>query len=448
MPPMTAETAGAGAHPGPSLGFWAATALVVGNMIGSGLFLLPSALAGYGGVAALGFALSAVGAVLLALVFARLGLCHPRSGGPYAYARLAFGDATGFAVAWSYWVSNWCGNAAIAVALAGYFGALVPGSTATPMRAAALAVAALWLCTVFNLRGVRSAGVMQLVLTAAKLLPLAAIIALGAWSVDAANWHPFNRSAGGLLSATTATAALTLWAFLGLECATIPAAEVRDPQRTIPRATVVGTAIAIVVTVGACMIVVGVLPASALALSAAPFVDAAARLWGGPAGMLFGAAAALSCIGALNGWVLMQGQLPLAVARDGLFPAAFARCDARGTPWLGLVISSVLSSVLVVANYQRSLIGMFTFAILLSTAATLLAYLVCSAAALRLREGTGRNIAGMLVALGALAFSVWALVGTGVESLLWGLVLILLGAPLYLWQRRRRTPVSPVRVPL
>jgi APA family basic amino acid/polyamine antiporter len=441
---MTADARATGVRTGPSLGFWTATALVVGNMIGSGLFLLPSALAGYGGVASLGFALSAIGAVLLALVFARLGLRHPRSGGPYAYARLAFGDATGFAVAWSYWVSNWCGNAAIAVAFAGYFGALVPGLTATPLRAAALAVAALWLCTLFNLRGVRSAGRMQIVLTVAKLLPLAAIVALGAWSVDAANWHPFNRSAGSLLSATTATAALTLWAFLGLECATIPAGEVRDPQRTIPRATMVGTVIAIVVTVGACMIVVGVLPASALAVSTAPFVDAAARLWGGPAGLLFGAAAALSCIGALNGWVLMQGQLPLAVARDGLFPAAFARCDARGTPWLGLLISSALSSVLVIANYQRSLVGMFTFAILLSTAATLLAYLVCSAAALRLRDDIGRNLAGALVAAGALVFSVWALLGIGAEALLWGLVLVLLGAPLYLWQRRERALAASV----
>jgi APA family basic amino acid/polyamine antiporter len=424
----------------PALGFWAATALVVGNMIGSGLFLLPSALAGYGGVAILGFGLSALGAVLLALVFARLGLRHSRSGGPYVYARIAFGDATGFAVAWSYWVSNWCGNAAIAVAFAGYLGALLPGATASPLRAAAMAVAALWLCTLFNLRGTRSAGHMQIVLTVAKLLPLAAIILVGVWSVDAASWQPFNRSDSGLLGATTATAALTLWAFLGLECATIPAAEVRDPQRTVPRATMVGTVLAVVVTVGACMIVVGLLPASTLAVSGAPFVDAAARLWGGPAGLLFGAAAALSCIGALNGWVLMQGQLPLAVARDGLFPAVFARCDVRGTPWAGLVLSSTLSSVLIVANYQRSLVGMFTFAILLSTAATLLSYLVCSAAALRLREQVARNVGGMLVALGALGFSVWALLGIGTEALLWGLFLIVLGAPLYLWQRRRSRP--------
>lgn len=442
---MPVDAAPATAHPAtgptPTLGFWAATALVVGNMIGSGLFLLPSALAGYGGVAILGFGLSAVGAVLLALVFARLGLRHARSGGPYAYARIAFGDAAGFAVAWSYWVSNWCGNAAIAVAFAGYLGALLPGATASPLRAAALAVAALWLCTLFNLRGTRSAGRMQIVLTVAKLLPLAAIVLVGAWSVDAASWQPFNRSDSGLLGAATATAALTLWAFLGLECATIPAAEVRNPQRTVPRATMAGTLLAVVVTVGACMIVVGLLPASTLAVSGAPFVDAATQLWGGPAGLLFGAAAALSCIGALNGWVLMQGQLPLAVARDGLFPAVFARCDARGTPWAGLLLSSTLSSVLIVANYQRSLVGMFTFAILLSTAATLLSYLACSAAALHLREQVARNAGGMLVALGALVFSVWALLGIGTEALLWGLFLIVLGAPLYLWQRRRHRPL-------
>lgn len=423
--------------PRPALGFWAATALVVGNMIGSGLFLLPSTLAQYGGAAFLGWGLSAIGAMLLALVFARLGFHYPRHGGPYAFARLAFGDATGFAVGWSYLVSNWCGNAAIAVAFAGYFSVLLPGAT-TPLGAAALAVGALWLCTLFNLRGVRTAGHWQIVLTAAKLLPLAAMILIGAWSINADTaWQPFNRSENSLLAVATATAALTLWSFLGLESATIPAAEVRDSSRTIARATLTGTAFAIIVTVGACMTVVGLVPASVLATSGAPFADAAALLWGGGIALVFGLAGALSCFGALNGWVMMQSQLPLAMARDGVFPKTFARCDARGTPWLGLLIGTTLSSVLILANYQRSLVGLFTFAILLSTAATLFAYLVCSAAALKLRENRSRGVLGMLIAAGALAFSIWALIGIGVQALWWGLVLILVGMPLYLWQRRK-----------
>jgi APA family basic amino acid/polyamine antiporter len=426
----------------PALGFWAATALVVGNMIGSGLFLLPASLANVGGAAFLGWGISSVGALLLALVFARLGLAFPRRGGPYAFAREAFGDATGFAVAWSYWVSNWCGNAAIAVACAGYADALLPGAP-VPGRGAALALAALWLTTLVNLRGVGSAGRMQVVLTLLKLLPLAAMVLVGAWSVSAEAWHPFNRGGGNLFGVATSTAALTLWAFLGLECATIPAGDVRDARRVIPRATVVGTLIGIVFTVCATMTVVGLLPQAQLAASTAPFADAAARLWGGTAAALFGVAAALACLGALNGWVLMQGQMPLALAEDGLFPRVFARRDARGTPWFAIIASTVLSSALVVANYQRDLVGLFTFAILLSTAATLLAYLVGSAAALRLRERVGRNALSLVVAAGALVFSVWALVGTGTEALLWGAVLVLAGAPVYLWQRRRGGVSAP-----
>ena len=252
------------AHPGrtsrPALGFIAATALVVGNMIGSGLFLLPSTLAAYGGASFLGWGLSGVGAMLLALVFARLGMRYPRQGGPYAYARQAFGDGTGFAVAWSYWISNICGNAAIAIAFAGYFSALVPG-----IPAPALAICALWLCTLVNLGGARGTGHVQVVLTIVKLLPLVGIVLIGVWAVDGSAWQPFNRSTDSLLGVTTATAALTLWSFLGLECATIPAGEVRDRERTIPRATLAGTAIAVLVTIGACMTVVGLVPAAELA---------------------------------------------------------------------------------------------------------------------------------------------------------------------------------------
>lgn len=421
----------------PALGLWMTIALVVGNMIGSGIFLLPSALAGFGGAAFYGWGLSAAGAMLVALVFARLGLRHPMRGGPYAYARLGFGNATGFAVAWSYWIGNWCGNAAIAVAFAGYVSTLLPG-VATPFRGALLAAGVLWFTTLLNLFGARNAGRSQLILTIAKLLPLAVLIVIGVWAVKSNAWHPFNRSHDGWLAVATSTAALAMWAFLGVECATIPAADVRDPERNIPRATIIGTLLGIVFTISACMIVVGLLPQSTLAASTAPFADAARLLWGGAAGVIFSLAAALSCLGALNGWTLMQGQLSLAMADDGLFPEIFARCDARGTPWAGILISSALSTALLLSNYQRSLVGLFTFFLLLSTATTLFAYLVCSAASLRLRERSIRDVAGTAIAVGALFFSVLALVGTGVESLLWGAALLIAGAPLYLWLRLSR----------
>ena len=423
------------------LGLWTATALVVGNMIGSGLFLLPSALAPYGGAALLGWGVSLLGALLLALVFARLGMQWPTRGGPYAYARMAFGDATGFGVAWSYWISDVCGNAAIAVAFAGYFDSLLPARAGSPITAALTAIGALVLCTLTNLRGVRSAGVTQLVTTVLKFLPLLLIAAAGVMFFNAATWQPFNRSGHGLVDVTTTTIALTLWSFIGVESATFAGADVRNPQRTIPLATLIGTILAGGMTIIACMSVVGLLPEATLAVSGAPFAEVAAQLWGSLAGTAFAVVAAISCFGALNGWSLIQGQLGLAMAEDGLFPAVFARRDARGTPIIGLLISGALSSVLVLANFQRHLVALFTFALLLSTATTLLPYLVCSAAALKLRDparSATRAAVQTAIALLALVFSAWALVGTGAQSLIWGAVLLLAGVPIYLGMRRHR----------
>lgn len=416
------------------LGLWAAIALVVGNMIGSGVFLLPAALAPYGGASLVGWAITLCGALLLAFTFARMAMRWPQSGGPYTYAHRAFGDTVGFVIAWSYWISLWCANAAIAVAFAGSIGALVPALTATPARAAVCALAALWLCTAINLLGVREAGRVQIVTTALKLLPLLLFGGVALWWLDGAHaFRPFNPSGQSLPQAAHATAALTLWALLGLEAATVPAGSIRDPERNVPRATVFGTLLAGIATVLACSVVVGLLPADSLKQSQSPMADAASMLWGPGAGLALAAVSAVSCLGALNGWTLLSGQLPLAAARDRVFPAFFARVDRRGTPWLGVLIGSALASTLVLANFSRSLVQVFVFSILLSTAATLLPYVAGSAAWLWRGEGRSRIVAAF-----ALAFSVYALAGIGAEALLWGALLVAAGLPVHLLLRLRQ----------
>lgn len=419
-----------GARP---LGTWSAIALVVGSMIGSGVFLLPSALAPYGGVSLLGWAVTLAGALALALTFARLAMRWPQTGGPYAFARNAFGETPGFLVAWSYWVSIWSATAAIAVAFAGSVGALLPALVSTPLRAGTCALAALWLCIAINLLGVREAGRTQVALTVLKFVPLALFAGIAIWSIDPAQFQPFNRSTESLPAATHACVALVLWALLGLEAATVPAGAIADPARTIPRATVIGTLLAGVATVLAVTAVIGIVPAAQLQDSAAPMADAARMLWGGWAGVGIAAVAAISCLGALNGWVLLSAQVPLAAAEDGLLPRAFARLDARGTPAFGIVASGLLASLLVAANFSRSLVQLFTFSILLSTAATLLPYLVGSAAWLLRGERRGR-----FAALFALAYSGYALFGAGGEALLWGAALLLAGLPVYAWMRAVR----------
>ncbi|HEU4991590.1 MAG TPA: amino acid permease [Luteimonas sp.] len=423
------------------LGLWMATALVVGSMIGSGVFLLPASLAPYGAASLVGWGITLCGALLLASTFARLAVRWPCTGGPYAYARQAFGDGAGFAIAWSYWISIWSGLAAIAVGFAGSIGAIFPALTATPARGAACALAALWACAAVNIAGLREAGRMQVVVTALKLLPLLLFGLLALWFVDARAYRPFNPGTATLPQVAQATVILTMWAFAGLEAATVPAAAIRDAERTIPRATLLGTLLAGGATILACTVVIGLVPTGVLAASPAPVAEAAGRLWGPAAALGVAALAAVSTFGAVNGWVLVCAQVPLAAANDGLFPRRFARVDGNGTPVFGVVVGTALASAMVIANYSRSLVQLFTFVLLLATAAILLPYAASSAAWLRCGGREGR-----VVALLALAYSLYAILGAGAEALAWGAVLLLAGVPVYAWMRRARGS-APVAAP-
>jgi len=414
------------------LGLWSATALVVGSIIGSGVFLLPASLAPYGASSLIGWAITLFGAVMLALTFAKLATRWPHTGGPYTFARAGFGDLAGFAVAWSYWISTWTTNAAIAVAFAGSIGSIFPALTATPLRSAACALVALWACIAINLVGVREVGRAQVVLTVLKFVPLLVFGGIAIWFVDGSHYQPLNPTSESLPHVVNATVALTLWALLGLEAATVPAGSIENPEKTVPRATVLGTSLAGLATILACSAVLGLLPAEQLAKSAAPMADAARSLWGPAAGIGIAAVAAISCLGALNGWVLISAQVPMAAANDGVMPPVFARLDARGTPAAGVLIAGALATLLVFANFSKSLVQLFTFAILLSTAATLLPYFVSSAAWLRRGDGSGRVVATL-----ALLYSLYALIGIGSESLLWGAVLVAAGLPVYLLSRLR-----------
>ena len=424
-----------------SLGLWMCTALVVGNMIGSGVFLLPASLAPFGGISVLGWLFSSAGAVCLALVFAQLARQLPKIGGPYAFARQGFGDFGGFLVAWSYWTSVITSDAALAVAGVSYLTVFWPALSASPLLGAVVAIGAVWLLTLVNLRGVHTAGQLQVVTTILKALPLVAIGIFGLLSFNPAHFTPFNASDASPIAAISATVTLTLWAFLGLESGTVPAADIKNPERTIPRATLLGTSIAAGIYILSTVSVMGMIAPNDLARSTAPFADAASRIWGSWGRALIAAGAAISCFGALNGWVLLSGQMPRAAALDGLLPSRLARVNARGAPAFGLVLSSSLATILVLMNYTRGLVQAFTFMILLATLATLLPYVFSSMTAvlLTVRDGVrpGRALAQLLIAVIAFAFSFWAIAGAGRDVVYWGFLLLIVGLPIYIVMRRK-----------
>jgi APA family basic amino acid/polyamine antiporter len=320
-----------------------------------------------------------------------------------------------------------------------------------------LVIAAIWLLTWVNVRGVRQGGVMQAVTTVLKLLPLVAIATLGLLFIDTANFT-WNTSGESDFEALTAAAALTLWAFIGLESATVPADDLAEPTRTIPRSTIVGTVIAAGVYILSTIAVMGVIPAETLAGSNAPFADAARVMFGLWAGTAVAAGAVISTFGCLNGWILLQGQVPRAAARDRLFPAAFGRLSPNGTPVFGLVASSVLVTVLMAMNYTRGLVDQFTFIVLLATLATLVPYTFSAAAQLLLlvtdrAAFSGRRLARDAVIAGlAFAYSMWAIAGAGYEVVFKGFLLLLAGIPVYVWIRWRdsrtaqRTTPTPAAV--
>ncbi len=420
------------------LGLWMCVALVVGNMIGSGIFLLPASLAPYGRISILAWMITAGGSIALAIVFARLSRMVPKAGGPYAYTRRGFGDFAGFLVAWGYWISILATVAAIAVAFVSYLTVFWPALATSRVLAALAALGAIWLLTGINALGVRAGGHVQLATTILKLLPLVAVAAFGLFHFDPANLTPAPGFAATPLSATTAAVALTLWAFLGLESATVPAGDVIDPARTIPRATLIGTTLTAVIYLVSTVAVMGVMSPDALGSSEAPFSDAARLMWGGWAGYLVAAGAAVSCFGALNGWILLQGQIPLAAARDRIFPGAFARVSGNGTPVAGMVISSVLVTMLMAANYTQALVPLFTFVILLATLSCLIPYLFSTMAEVVIARGTGRSAGPSIIAGVAFLYSLWAVIGAGADAVYWGTVLLLAGIPVHVWMKTHR----------
>jgi APA family basic amino acid/polyamine antiporter len=433
----------------PALGLWACTAIVVGNVIGTGIFALPSSLAAFGGLALVGWLLTSTGAIVLAVVFARLAQQIPRAGGPYAFTRAGYGDFTGFLIAWGYWIGLWASVAALAVGTMNYVGAGVRAAGMDAAASGAVAIGGLWAMTWFNLRGVEGAGRFQSITTVLKLIPLIAIGTVGLFSATWSNFAPIvPPDYGSTFSAVAAVAALTMYSFLGIESATVIAGNVDQPSRTIPRATVTGTVVIAIVYILSTIGVMGALPPEALAASRAPFSDAAAAIWGPWAAMAVTIGVVISGVGALNGFILLQGQVPYAAAEDRLFPRRFAQLSRTGVPAFGCIVSSLLATVILVAYYgglssgATGLVAAYDAIILLATFTTLVPYAFCAMAELLIYyqdpdRFSGRRLRSAgAIAAAAFAFAFLTIIASGAQTVLYGFAFLLLGVPIYTLMRR------------
>jgi len=413
-------------------------ALCVGNMVGTSVYTLPASLAqatGPLGVAAWG--VTAAGYLFVALVYASLGARYPLTGGPYVFAREAFGEYAGFQAVWSYWVSCVIGNAGIVTAVVGYaVGFSRPLAEHVGLQFA-LAQALLGGLCLLNVIGVKQSARLQIVVMCTSALPMLLVSLAMLPHARMANFTPFTPHGWGSLAAG---AALVVWAYSGVESATVPAEEVREPGRTIRRGTLLGYAVATCIFLVAAVAVTGALPNAEIAASARPIAVAAGRTLGPWAETAIGIFAMAAGIGTLNGWILMSGRIPYTAAHDGIFFRGLGRVHPRfRTPHVGLVAGTAVASAMLLLYFSRPLLGVFNFIVLLAVLTTLVPHLYAAAAEMMLarrdparytpRERRRAQLFGAV----AFVFVLYTVYGVGAEVVLWGFLVLLAGTPLYIF---------------
>src|SRR5262245_19958450 len=352
-----------------------ATMLVAGNMIGTGIFLLPVNLAHVGSISLYGWLIATAGAAALGLAFAKLGQINPQQGGPYAYARDFLGPYAGFQTNYIYWFGNWVGNIAIAVAATGYLAELMPHIDAPPGSTLATA-AIIWILTFANILGPRVVGALEAWTMALALIPIVAIALLGWWWFDPgvfkASWNVSGQSDW---SAISRAASMVLWAYMGIESAAVSAGVIENPARNIPLATIAGLVLAAIVYILSSTVIMGIMPAAELQNSHAPFAEVARIAIGPAAAIVIAVCAVLKSIGSLGGWMLLVGQSAKAAADDGMFPKIFGRLNKHGVPQTGLIIVSVLMSVVLLATMSPTIAEQFNRAVDLAVILIIVPYI-------------------------------------------------------------------------
>jgi len=426
------------------IGLITTTSLVVGNMIGAGIFLLPATLAKYGSISLLGWVFTAAGALILAKIFSNFSkIIVNKSGGPYTFSKAGFGDFIGFIVAWGYWISIWISNAGLAIAIIGGLSVFFPALNSNPILAVLVGLFFIWFFTWVNSKGIKESGRIQVITTVLKLLPLLFIILIGAFFFSMDNFPSFNLTDQSHFATFPVVAALTLYAFLGIESASIPAENIKDPEKTVPKATMLGTIISTCVYILGTIVLFGLLPVEQLQNSAAPFAEAAEIIGGKYAGYFVAAGAVIAAIGALNGWTLLVGQLPMAAAKDKMFPRIFKKENKNGVPFLGLIIGSVLTSAILLINMSDGIVDQFEFVVNLTVLSCLVPYLFVSASYIivTIEKKLHLNKFFKTFILGSLgfAYSLWAIFGSGPDVVFYGFLLLLLGIPFYALMQWNKT---------
>ncbi|AGQ32567.1 MULTISPECIES: cadaverine/lysine antiporter [Serratia] len=397
------------------IGLIACTGVVAGNMMGSGIALLPANLASLGSIAIWGWVISIIGAMSLAYVYARLATKNPQQGGPIAYAG-EISPAFGFQTGVLYYHANWIGNLAIGITAVSYLSTFFPALN-NPVPAGIACIAIVWVFTFINLLGgswVSRLTTMGLVLV---LIPVIVTATAGWHWFDAATYQAnWNTSGTTDFHAVIKSILLCLWAFIGVESAAVSTGMVKNPKRTVPLATMLGTALAGIIYVAATQVISGMYPASEMAASGAPFAISASTIMGGWAAPMVSAFTAFACLTSLGSWMMLVGQAGVRAANDGNFPKVYGEVDKNGVPKKGLLLASCKMTALMVLITAMSsgggkasdLFGMLTgIAVLL----TMLPYFYSCVDLIRFEGVNIRNLLSLIASVLGCGFCFIALMG-------------------------------------
>ena len=420
------------------IGFWRGWSIAVGCAVGSGIFMMPTMLAPYGLLGFGGWLVAGAGSILVALTMARLVKRIPKTGGPYVYVNEGLGDFSGFIIAWTYWVACVSAIAGISIAFVGYLGFFLPQIASSQIYALLASLMLIWIIVFLNIRSLENSSKFQLISTLLKLVPLMLIVLLGASNFDTSNLPELNPTNLHPISLIATVTTLVMWSFIGIETATVPADNVINPQETIPKVLIASVITILILYILVSVAIAALVPASELVDSSAPFALAASKILGVTGGAIISIGALISTLGSLNANTLTAGNLSLAAARDGLLPSKFVILTKNGTPIFTYLLTGVFVSILLMLNYTKGMVNAFVFMAMLSTLSTLIAYAFCAIAEFKFAKAdaksTQRNNA-LLLSCVTFLYAFFAIWGAGIEMIIYSLILILIGTPIYLLKK-------------
>ena len=420
------------------IGFWRGWSIAVGCAVGSGIFMMPTMLAPYGMLGLGGWLIAGGGSILVALTMAKLVKRIPKTGGPYVYVNEGLGKFSGFIIAWTYWVACISAIAGISIAFVGYLSFFTPTISNSPIYSLLASLILVWVIIILNIRSLEYSSQFQLISTLLKLLPLIFIILLGATNFNVDNLPEFNPTNLHPISLLATVTTLVMWSFIGIETATVPADNIINPQETIPKVLIASVLTILIFYIFVSIAIASIVPANELLDSSAPFALAATKILGVTGGTIISIGALISTLGSLNANTLTAGNLSLAAARDGLLPRKFVVLTKAGTPIFTYLLAGFFVSILLILNYTKGIVNAFVFMAMLSTLSTLIAYAFCAIAEFKFAHADQRNQTrknALLLSCGTFLYAFFAIWGAGIEMIIYSLILIIIGIPIYLLKK-------------